>query len=96
MRIFRKSNNITNVFFFKNYLNRSPTFFVYSGRNFDEVIRVIDSLQLGDKHRITTPANWKKGDDVIVHPGVSNDEAEKLFPGFKTVKPYLRYAKSPF
>jgi len=67
-----------------------------TGRNFDEIIRVIDSLQLGDKHRITTPANWKKGDDVIVHPGVSNEEADKLFPGYKTVKPYLRLAKSPF
>ncbi|CAJ0768905.1 15676_t:CDS:2, partial [Entrophospora sp. SA101] len=60
-----------------------------TGRNFDEIIRVIDSLQLGDKHRITTPANWKKGDDVIVHPGVSNEEADKLFPGYRTVKPYL-------
>ncbi|CAG8566332.1 597_t:CDS:2 [Ambispora leptoticha] len=67
-----------------------------TGRNFDELIRVIDSLQLGDKHRITTPANWRKGDDVIVHPSVTNEEAEKLFPGFTTVKPYLRLAKSPF
>ncbi|CAG8484492.1 2882_t:CDS:2 [Ambispora gerdemannii] len=67
-----------------------------TGRNFDELVRVIDSLQLGDKHRITTPANWRKGDDVIVHPSVTNEEAEKLFPGFKTVKPYLRLAKSPF
>lgn len=67
-----------------------------TGRNFDEIIRVIDSLQLGDKHRITTPANWKKGDDVIVHPGVSNEEADKMFPGYRTVKPYLRFAKSPF
>jgi len=67
-----------------------------TGRNFDEIIRVIDSLQLGDKHRITTPANWKKGDDVIVHPAVSNEEADKLFPGYRTVKPYLRLAKSPF
>jgi len=61
-----------------------------TGRNFDEIIRVIDSLQLGDKHRITTPVNWKKGDDVIVHPGVSNDEAKKLFPDFTIHKPYLR------
>jgi len=67
-----------------------------TGRNFDEIVRVIDSLQLGDKHRITTPANWKKGDDVIVHPGVTNEQAEVLFPGFTTVKPYLRLAKSPF
>jgi len=67
-----------------------------TGRNFDEVIRVIDSLQLGDKHRITTPANWKKGEDVIIHPGVTTDEANTLFPGYKTVKPYLRLTKSPF
>jgi len=67
-----------------------------TGRNFDEILRAIDSLQLGDKYRITTPGNWKKGDDVIVHPSVKNDEAEKLFPGFKTVTPYLRLAKSPF
>ncbi|CAH1757185.1 3292_t:CDS:2 [Entrophospora sp. SA101] len=59
-----------------------------TGRNFDEIIRVIDSLQLGDKHRITTPANWKKGDDVIVHPGVSNEEADKLFPGYRTTSRY--------
>ena len=71
-------------------------YWAFVGRNFDEVIRVIDSLQLGDKHRITTPANWRKGDDIIVHPGVSNEEAAKLFPGFRTVKPYLRFAPSPF
>jgi glutaredoxin/glutathione-dependent peroxiredoxin len=57
-----------------------------TGRSFDEILRVIDSLQLGDKHRITTPVNWKHGDDVIVHPGVSNDEAKKIFPNFKTLK----------
>jgi len=62
-----------------------------TGRNFDEVIRVLDSLQLGDKHRVTTPVNWKKGDDVIVHPGVSNDEAKTLFPEVTFHKqPYLR------
>lgn len=53
-----------------------------TGRNFDEIIRVIDSLQLGDKHRITTPVNWQPGQDVIIHPGVSNEEAKALFPEF--------------
>ncbi len=58
-----------------------------TGRNFTEILRVIDSLQLGDKYRITTPVDWKQGDDVIVHPSVkSGEEAEKLFPGYKTVK----------
>ncbi|KAF9305764.1 hypothetical protein BGZ74_008957 [Mortierella antarctica] len=66
-----------------------------TGRNFDEILRVVDSLQIGDKNRITTPANWKNGDDVIVHPSVTNDEAAKLFPGFRTVKPYLRFATQP-
>ena len=57
-----------------------------TGRNFDEIIRVIDSLQIGDKYRVTTPVNWKKGDDVIVHPTVSNDEAKTLFPEFTVHK----------
>ncbi|KAF8558881.1 thioredoxin-like protein [Imleria badia] len=62
-----------------------------TGRNFDEVIRVIDSLQLGDKYKVTTPVNWNKGDDVIVHPSVNNDEAKKLFPDVTFHKqPYLR------
>ncbi|PSR73542.1 hypothetical protein PHLCEN_2v10461 [Hermanssonia centrifuga] len=51
-----------------------------TGRNFDEIIRVVDSLQIGDKYRVTTPVNWKKGEDVIVHPSVSNEEAKTLFP----------------
>ncbi|KAI9262131.1 thioredoxin-like protein [Phascolomyces articulosus] len=68
-----------------------------TGRNFDEILRVIDSLQLGDQHRITTPGNWKKGDDVIVHPSVSTEEAQKIFPkGVKVVRPYLRLTPSPF
>ncbi|KAG9317561.1 nucleophile aminohydrolase [Chiua virens] len=61
-----------------------------TGRNFDEVLRVIDSLQLGDKYKVTTPVNWNKGDDVIVHPSVTNEEAKKLFPEFTIHKPYLR------
>ncbi|KAL1934780.1 hypothetical protein VTP01DRAFT_6962 [Rhizomucor pusillus] len=68
-----------------------------TGRNFDEILRVIDSLQLGDKYKITTPGNWKKGDDVIVHPSVSTEEAQKIFPkGVKVVRPYLRLTPSPF
>jgi alkyl hydroperoxide reductase subunit AhpC len=61
-----------------------------TGRNFDEILRVVDSLQLGDKNRITTPVNWKKGDDVIVHPSVSNEEAKTLFPEHTVHLPYLR------
>ncbi|PRT54288.1 Mitochondrial peroxiredoxin PRX1 [Wickerhamiella sorbophila] len=61
-----------------------------TGRNTAEVLRVIDSLQTGDKHRVTTPINWTPGDDVIVHPSVTNDEAKTLFPKFRTIKPYLR------
>jgi len=61
-----------------------------TGRNFDEIVRVIDSLQLGDKYRVTTPVNWKKGDDVIVHPGVKDEEAKQLFPDVTFHKSYLR------
>ncbi|CAL1702130.1 unnamed protein product [Somion occarium] len=61
-----------------------------TGRNFDEILRVIDSLQIGDKYRVTTPVNWKKGEDVIVHPTVSNEEAKTLFPEHTVHKPYLR------
>jgi alkyl hydroperoxide reductase subunit AhpC len=66
-----------------------------TGRNFDEILRVIDSMQLTSKHRVATPADWKQGEDVIITPAVSNDEAATLFPGFKTHKPYLRTAKQP-
>ncbi|KAI6152004.1 thioredoxin-like protein [Pisolithus tinctorius] len=66
-----------------------------TGRNFDEVLRVVDSLQLGDKYRITTPVNWKKGDDVIVHPAVSTEQAKVLFPQVTVHKPYLRTTPFP-
>ncbi len=66
-----------------------------TGRNFDEVIRVLDSMQLTNKHKVATPANWKQGDDVIITGAVSNEEADKIFPGYKTVKPYLRTTEQP-
>merc|ERR1711939_545945 len=62
-----------------------------TGRNTAEVLRIVDSLQTGDKHRVTTPINWVPGDDVIVHPSVNNDLAKDLFPDFKIIKPYLRF-----
>jgi len=64
------------------------------GRNFDELVRVIDSLQLTDRSKVVTPANWKPGDDVIISPAVSNDQAKELFGEFHTVKPYLRFVKA--
>ncbi|GLQ54046.1 peroxiredoxin [Devosia nitrariae] len=67
-----------------------------TGRNFDELIRVIDSLQLTSKHRLATPANWKQGDDVIIAGSVSNDEAKTLYPqGWKEPKPYIRIVPQP-
>ena len=66
-----------------------------TGRNFDEVLRVIDSLQLTAKHRVATPVNWKQGEDVIIAGSVSDDEAKQIFPGYTAPKPYIRITPQP-
>jgi alkyl hydroperoxide reductase subunit AhpC len=66
-----------------------------TGRNFDEILRVIDSMQLTAKHKVATPVNWKQGEDVIITAAVSNEEAAEKFPGYKTIKPYLRVTSQP-
>jgi alkyl hydroperoxide reductase subunit AhpC len=77
-------------------LKLSLTYPASTGRNFDEILRVIDSLQLTANHSVATPVNWKDGDDVIVVPSLSDDDARKKFPkGFKTIKPYLRVTPQP-
>ncbi len=66
-----------------------------TGRNFYEILRVLDSMQLTATHKVATPADWKQGDDIIITGAVTNEDAATLFPGFKTVKPYLRTAAQP-
>ncbi|CAO1626102.1 unnamed protein product [Jaminaea pallidilutea] len=66
-----------------------------TGRHFTEILRVIDALQLSDKHRVTTPVNWQKGDKVIIHPSVQGDDVSRLFPDAEVIKPYLRFTQDP-
>ena len=66
-----------------------------TGRNFDEIIRVLDSMLLTSEYKVATPADWKQGDEVIITSAVSDEEAKIAFPGYKTVKPYLRTTKQP-
>ena len=67
-----------------------------TGRRFDEILRVLDSMQMTAKFKVATPVNWKPGDDVIIAGSVNDEDAKKLFPGgWKAVKPYLRVVKQP-
>jgi len=77
-------------------LRLTLTYPASTGRNFQEILRVVDSLQLTDKHKVATPADWRQGQDVIILPAVSNDEAMRLFPqGWKEHRPYLRTTRQP-
>ena len=72
------------------------TYPMTTGRNFNEILRVLDSMQLTAKHKVATPVNWQQGEDVIIVPSVSNEEAQKIYPqGWTTLKPYLRKVKQP-
>ena len=78
-----------------NKVKLTFTYPASTGRNFAEVLRVIDSLQLTAKHQVATPADWKQGEDVIIVPAVSDEDAHKRFPGFVAKKPYLRITPQP-
>src|SRR5690554_3613005 len=79
----------------KKKVRLTITYPMSTGRNFDEIIRVIDSLQLTDQHMLATPADWKQGEDCIVVPSVSTTDAKNIFGEVNEVKPYLRYVKQP-
>lgn len=76
-------------------IKMTMTYPMSAGRNFNEILRVIDSLQLSAKHSVATPANWKYGDDVIISLAVKDEDAAIKFPGYKTIKPYLRITPQP-
>lgn len=77
-------------------LKLSMTYPMSVGRNFQEILRALDAIQLTEKHQVATPVNWQSGDDVIIPPTVSNEEAAKRYPnGFTTIKPYLRTVSQP-
>ncbi len=78
-----------------NKLKLTLTYPASTGRNFLEILRVLDSLQLTAKHQVATPADWKAGEDVIIVPAVSDEDAQKRFPGFVAKKPYLRVTPQP-
>jgi alkyl hydroperoxide reductase subunit AhpC len=80
----------------KGNIRLTLTYPAPTGRNFDEILRVVDSLQLTDNAKVATPVNWKHGDDVVILPSIPNDEADKLFPkGYRQLKPYLRLTPDP-
>jgi alkyl hydroperoxide reductase subunit AhpC len=78
-----------------NKLKLTLTYPASTGRNFFEILRVVDSLQLTSKHQVATPADWKSGEDVIIVPAVSDEDAQKRFPGYVAKKPYLRVTPQP-
>jgi alkyl hydroperoxide reductase subunit AhpC len=92
------TNTVRSVFIIdpQKKIRLMLTYPAATGRNFDELLRVIDSLQLTDNHKVATPGNWKQGDDVIIVPSVSNEQAKSLFPaGWTEHKPYLRTTRQP-
>ncbi|HEY8525400.1 MAG TPA: peroxiredoxin [Acidimicrobiales bacterium] len=92
------TNTVRSVFVIgpDNKVKLTLTYPASTGRNFDELLRVIDSLQLTAKHQVATPADWKHGEDVIIAPAVSDEEAKAKFPdGWEAKKPYLRVTKQP-
>jgi len=88
---------IRSVFFIdpSNVIRARIEYPASTGRNAAEILRIIDSLQLGDKYKVVTPVNWKQGDDVIIHNSVKNEQADTLFPGYRSVRPYLRFTTDP-